>query len=206
MDSELLIHNNNDILIVCFGGFALKMGGIPPYDFLNFITTNFVNVDKIFYRDIKQMCYHFGIENISKNIETTVIYLKNKIDKYKKVIFTGTSAGAYASLLYGSLLNVSDVIVFNPISILYGRKNMYDLKYIDLSKNIINNTTKYYLYGDSSITNINDLHHKKHCENINNYPNVKIIYKNGIDLHQMKNSGELYNIYNNIINNNDQID
>ena len=199
LETELMISNNNDTLIICFGGFALKMGGIPPYDFLNFITSNFNNVDKIFYRDIKQMCYHMGIENISENIDTTVNYLKTKIEKYKRVIFTGTSAGAYAALLFGSLLNVSDVIVFKPITILYGRKHIYDLRYIDLSQNIINNNTNYHLYGDINIQDINDTHHIKHCKNISSYKNVNIIYKSGIDLKKMKESGELLNIYNNII-------
>lgn len=199
-ESEFIITNNNDTVVVCFGGFALKMGGIPPYDFLNFITTNFTNVDKFFYRDTKQMCYHHGIDNISTNIPTTVAYLRNKLQAYKRVIFTGTSAGAYAALLYGSLLNVADVIVFNPISILYGRRDKYHLSYVDLSKyGIINKTTNYYLYGDSSITNVNDNHHIKHCKNIDNRPNVKITYKNGIDLGKMKASGELYAIYKDII-------
>ena len=195
IESELILSNNNDTVIICFGGFALKIGGIPPYDFLNFLTINFKNVDKFFYRDIKQMCYHMGIENISENIETTVNYLKTKIKKYKRVIFTGNSAGAYAALLFGSLLNVSDVIVFNPITILYGRKDIYDLRYIDLSQNIINNKTNYYLYGDISIEDINDRHNIKHCKNISNYMNVEIIYKREIDLKKMKESGELLKIY-----------
>ena len=198
--SELTIQNNKDTIMVCFGGFALKMGGIAPYDFLKFITTKFPEVDKIFYRDTQQMCYHFGIDNISKDIDTTVNYLKTKINNYKRVIFTGTSAGAYAALLYGSLLNVTDVLVFNPVTILYGRKDLYNLKYIDLSKNnIINNTTNYYLCGDKSIKNENDSQHIKHCINISNYRNVKIMYKNGLDLRQMRESGELYNIYKSVI-------
>jgi hypothetical protein len=201
-ESELIINENNkrDTAIVCFGGFALTMGGIVPYDFLNFLSKHFKSADKYFYRDIKQMCYHKGIDKLSTDIESTVLYLKTKIvDKYKRVIFTGNSAGAYASMLYGSLLNVSDVIVFKPITILYGRKNIYDLRYSDLSKGIINNTTRYYLYGDESITDINDDHHIKHCENIRSYPNVKIVYKKGINLKEMKASGELYAIYNSII-------
>jgi hypothetical protein len=195
-----MISNNSDTLLVCFSGFALKMGGLPPYDFLNFITNNFTNVDKLFYRDVKQLCYHSGLNNISDSIESTVTYLQQKIANYKKVIFTGTSAGAYGALLYGSLLNVSDVVVFNPVTILYGRRTQYNLKYTDLSKDVINTTTKYYLYGDSSRININDTHHIKHCENIASYPNVNIIYKEGVDLRAMKDSGELYAIYNNIIN------
>ena len=170
MDSEICIDNNSETLIVCFGGFA-KMGGIAPYDFLNFITNNFKNVDKFFYRDVKQLCYHSGLNNITTNIETTVIYLREKIKKYKRVIFTGSSGGAYASLLYGSLLNIHDIIVFKPVTILHGRKDIYNLRFIDLSKDIINNTTKYYLYGDTSITDTADT----------------------------QDSGELYNIYDRII-------
>jgi len=197
--SELSITNNNDKLLVCFGGFALKMGQIPPYDFLNFITKNFPDVDKLFYRDLKQMCYHNGIDNLSDSVETTVTYLKEKIANYKKVIFTGTSAGAYAAMLYGSLLNVTDVIVFSPITILYGRRDRYNLRYVDLAKDIINSTTNYYLFGDVTIANENDLHHIKHCKNIEHYPNVKIIYKKGVNLVKMKETGELKAIYNTIL-------
>jgi hypothetical protein len=199
MDSEICIDNNSDTLIVCFGGFALKMGGIAPYDFLNFITTNFTNVDKIFYRDVTQLCYHRGFNNITTDIETTVIYLREKIKKYKRVIFTGSSAGAYAALLYGSLLNVHEIIAFKPVTILQGRKDIYNLRFIDLSKDIINKTTKYYLYGDTSITNTADPHHISHCENIRKYPNVNVYYINGINLKRMKDSGKLYNIYDRII-------
>ena len=209
MDSELIIKNDNDTALVCFAGFArfdFKIGDIPPYDFLKFMTINFKNVDKYFYRDMEQICYHHGIDKISTDIDTTVIYFQKLLEKYKRVIFTGNSAGAYASILYGSLLNVSEVIVFNPITILRGRKdkfnrqNQYNLKYVDLSQNVINETTKYYFYGDSSITDKNNYHHIKNCKNISHYPNVNITYKNGIDLYQIKITGELYNIYNGILN------
>lgn len=193
--SELYIKNDNDTLIVCFAGFALKMGGIPPYDFLNFITDNFPQVDKLFYRDMKQMCYHKGIDKISDSVDSTVTYLREKIANYKKVIFTGTSAGAYAAMLYGSLLNISDVVAFQPITILYRRKDKYNSRYIDLSNDIINNTTKYHLFGDVGFTNETDVHHVKHCKNISHYPNVEITYKKDINLVQLKKSGELLDIY-----------
>jgi hypothetical protein len=35
--SELEIINGNKNLICCFGGMALKMGGIPPFEFLNYL-------------------------------------------------------------------------------------------------------------------------------------------------------------------------
>ena len=96
-------------------------------------------------------------------------------------------------------LETSEVIVFNPITILYGRRDKYNLRYVDLSKDVINSTTQYYLYGDISIKNEDDRHHIKHCKNISAYPNVHIIYKDGVNLKTMKDSGELYNIYNGLI-------
>ena len=35
-ESELVVNENNsrDTVIVCFGGFSMKMGGIPTYNFL----------------------------------------------------------------------------------------------------------------------------------------------------------------------------
>ena len=60
--SELIVNNNSEAVIVCFGGFSTQIAGIP-YDFLTFLTTNFANIDKFFYRDTKQMCYHLGIDN-----------------------------------------------------------------------------------------------------------------------------------------------
>jgi len=105
MNSEFVIENNNDILIVCFGGFASQFGAILPFEFLKFFTENFKNVDKYFYKDVKQVCYHNGISDITNNIDETLVYLGNKIKKYRKVIFTGNSAGAYAATLFGSLLH-----------------------------------------------------------------------------------------------------
>jgi hypothetical protein len=53
-ESELVVNENKsrDTAIVCFGGFSMKMGGIPTYNFLNFLSNNFKNADKYFYRDI----------------------------------------------------------------------------------------------------------------------------------------------------------
>ena len=84
-ESELVVNENKsrDTAIVCFGGFARKIGGTVPYDFLSFLTNNFKNADKYFYRDIKQMCYHHGIDKLSTDIDTTAFYLsKNTRESY----------------------------------------------------------------------------------------------------------------------------
>jgi len=54
--------------------------------------------------------YIGGLNRIGKNINHTIAFLKKEFAKYDKVYCIGGSAGGYASLLFGSLLNVSKVI------------------------------------------------------------------------------------------------
>ena len=49
--SEYKILNNNNKLIVCFGGLALEMGGILPFEFLNYLSSTYTDCDLIFYID-----------------------------------------------------------------------------------------------------------------------------------------------------------
>ena len=196
--SELLLINNKKCLIVCFGGMALKMGGIPPFEFLNYLRNVYGNdCDLIFYVDKHQCCYHKGIQDISNNIDETVIYLNCKISQnnYDKVVFMGTSAGGYAAILFGSLCNVNSVISFIPKTIL---NSPIDKKYSNLY-NFINSNTNYILFGDVSIRNVNDSHHISQCENLKDFPNVKIIKINGVDLKKLRDNGDIKNTIDNII-------
>ena len=164
--SEYKIINNNKNLIICFGGMALQFGGILPFEFLNYLSSIYSeNCDLIFYIDKDQCWYHKGIQNITNNIDDTIIYLNNiiKDGNYEKVIFMGTSAGGYASILFGSLCNnVNTVISFIPQTII---NNPIDTKYSNLNI-LINNNTKYVVCGDTSIHCINDKHHILQCTNI----------------------------------------
>jgi hypothetical protein len=100
----------------------------------------------------------------------------------------GVSAGGYASILFGSLCNnINYVISFIPQTIL---KNPIDIRYQNL-KNIINNKTAYILHGDTYISDINNLHHIIHCENINFFTNVKIIRHNGCNLKHLRDTGAI---------------
>jgi predicted esterase YcpF (UPF0227 family) len=148
---EYKIINNNKNLIVCFGGLSLQMGKIPPFEFLRYLSSIYTNkCDLYFFIDRQQCWYHKGINKITSNIDETVDYLKDIIKNYEKVIFMGVSAGGYAAILFGSLCNVSNVISFIPQTIL---KNPINPKYKNL-KEVVNNTTKYLLYGDLNIKDI----------------------------------------------------
>jgi hypothetical protein len=188
-NSEYRIINNNKSLIICFGGMALKFGGLLPFEFLNYLSSTYRdNCDLIFYIDKNRCWYHKGIQDITNNIEDTILYLNSiiKNGNYQKVIFMGTSAGGYASILFGSLCeNVNNVISFMPQTLL---NNPIDIKYSNL-KNIINENTKYIVCGDTSIRNNEDNHHISHCENIECFSNVKIIKMNGLNLKQLRDNG-----------------
>jgi hypothetical protein len=140
--NEYKILNGNKNLIICFGGMALKFGGILPFEFLNFLSLHYTNIcDLIFFIDSQQCWYHNGIKDITNNIDETIIYINGiiKSGNYEKIIFMGVSAGGYASILFGSKCNnVNNVISFIPQTIL---KNPIDESYSNL-KNIINETTK----------------------------------------------------------------
>lgn len=199
-ESELKIINNNKILIVCFGGMALLFGGVLPFEFLKYLSSIYLHrCDLIFYIDKSQCFYHKGIQGLTNNIDSTVIYLNNiiKNGNYEKVIFMGTSAGGYASILFGSLCNnVNNVVSFIPQTII--NNNLIDSKYSNL-KNIINENVKYNLYGDISIRNTEDNHHISHCENIECFTNVKIFRLNGVNLKELRDNGFIKKIIDEIL-------
>ena len=187
---------NSDTLIVSFAGNAKLFGGINKFEFLNFLSKHFKNASKHFYIDEHSDLYHKGISGISNNIDETVSYLQNEIKNYKNVIFIGNSAGGYASILFGSLLEINYVLSFIPQT--FRRNNNIDEKYRDISI-FINNKTKYYIYGNTSISNENDCHHISHCERISHHSNVFLFRKNKINLKEMRDNGELFKILNKII-------
>jgi len=145
------------------------------------------NSDLFFFIDRHRCWYHKGIKDITNNIFETVLYLNKIIEdgNYEKVIFMGISAGGYAAILFGSLCNVSNVIAFIPQTIL---KNPINVNFSNL-KTIINKKTNYILYGDLSVSNVDDNHHISHCENLDCFPNVKILKNKKCNLKELRDGG-----------------
>ena len=187
---------NSDTLIVSFAGHDKKYGEIQKFEFLNFLEKHFPNVSRHFYVDKFLKSYHTGFYGITNNIDETVIYLQNEIKNYTNVLFLGVSSGGYAAILFGSLLNITSVLAFIPQTFLRA-KNVNE-KYRDI-KPFINDTTKYYIFGDKSILDVNSYHHIFHCERISYHKNVYFFIKNNFNLTKMRDNGELYKIINNII-------
>lgn len=197
--SELEILNNSNVVICCFGGMGNRMGGIIPFEFLNFLSKTYENkYDLIFYVDKNLCCYHKGFQGITNNVEESVVYLNNKFSKrkYNKIIFMGVSAGGYASILFGSLCeNVSHVISFIPKTVL---NDPVDKKYKNL-KSFVNNNTKYILVGDLSIRHITDNHHIYFCDLLSEFENVNIMRMDHVDLKVLRDNGTIKKILDEVI-------
>jgi esterase/lipase len=183
-------------LIVSFAGHGLQYGGVPKIEFSNFLNKHFSHIDAQFYIDYNCKSYHQGMQGISNNIDETVEYLKNKFKSYERVICLGVSAGGYAAMLFGSLLNVANVIAFIPQTRLKSKER--DEKYRDIAPHI-NTTTKYYIFADESVQDENNCHHVSHCERISRFPNVQLTKLKGVNLAIMRNNGLLLDIMTKII-------
>lgn len=182
------ILNESKCALFCFGGMSLSFGGILPFEFLTYLSSEYGKMyDLYFIIDTQQCWYHKGIEGITHDINTTTIYLNSIINerKYDTVIFMGVSAGGYAAILFGSLCSIHTVISFIPQTIL---KNPEDKTYSDLNQ-VINNTTKYILNGDLLVSDENDPHHISHCTRLEAHTNVTVIRHTTCNLKQLRNEG-----------------
>jgi hypothetical protein len=186
MDEHKIV-NGNKKLIVAFGGLVPKLGGIPPFEFLRYLSSTYTDVDLIFYFDRHQTWYQNGIGGISTDIKGTVLYLNNLIKNYDTAIFIGVSAGGYAAVLFGSLCKVAHVMCFIPQTILDAPRHK-GFEYSDL-KQVINPTTQYLVYGDTKTTAPN--HHFRHCDHINCFPNVTVIKDVDVAVRKLRDNGVL---------------
>lgn len=128
----------------------------------------------------------------SESVNEICFDLRGLVRQYKKTLFTGLSAGGFASILFGSLCLVDVVAAINPQTTLYDFndesfvRDIIDIEpavdnsaYYDC-KPYINDFTKYYIskhaitkdYDDCDITD--KLHHTKMNEHISNFTNVYI--------------------------------
>ena len=198
----------SNTLIITFGGILHRLP-IPVFEF--FRSLDCFNVNKVFIRDFSQSWYTHGIKGISENTTETIAYLQSLINLYgkQKTIFIGNSAGAFAALLFGRLLNVSEIHAFSPQTFITPssrlryldfrwRKEMKNLhthtNYLDLKKVYLehNNTnTIAYLYWDEN-HRLDNIHAKRMS-----FTNVHLLpYKTGGHdiIKKLRNSGELFTI------------
>lgn len=67
----------------------------------------------IFLRDVFKQWYLKGVNSVIDSPTSLVAWLRKETKGYK-IIMIGSSAGGYASILYGSILGVEKILAFNP--------------------------------------------------------------------------------------------
>ena len=187
------------VLMVVFSGRQQGIASMTIFEFKNFLEEQYPEYDKLFLKDEKVRWYTEGITDISFDISETVDYLKEYISEYSKVIFIGASMGGFAALLYGSILNVDTIIAFRPQTFLSyvlpkfsaDYNSLYHGRSCDDINNFINNKTNYYIYGDSAIKDINDVHSINYCNHLEMKRNIIIFRIPNFDIKDYKDKGYL---------------
>jgi uncharacterized protein (TIGR02466 family) len=178
--------NKSDILLLIFSGKGGNNSG-PTFIFHNFLKE--YRMDKLFLRDLDFSWFLNNdkfFDEGNTNIDRVLNLIKNFIKPRHKKIFTiGASAGGYASILFGHLLDVSGCMAFAPQTLINKNKllllddNRWEVwsskvvqnvndKYLDL-----NNHTPFKMKTNIFYTNDVD---KKHCEYLNSHSKLNITY------------------------------
>lgn len=187
------VGNDSKILIVSFAGFWKNY-----YDRKSsLLKLRYERNDfDVLYFAKKKTWYLCGLDGIGKNINHTIEFLRIEFNKYDKIICVGISMGGYASILFGSLLNVNYVIATRPQTDLEyitdkcssrnGKCKSHELwkasiglskiidsqsfqKYKNLNK-IINDSTVYYYIG--FYEDRDGWHDSHHYNNVKNFKNM----------------------------------
>ncbi len=130
----------------------------------------------IFLRDIKKQWYLTGINKELNSIEKVLEYLKSETKGYR-IITIGSSAGGYAAVLFGQLLNAETIFSFNgqfmlsdllfssneklnPI-IFREQSNPHINQYYSLIKHITHPQNIFYFFSNGSTWDLMQFNHIK---------------------------------------------
>lgn len=132
-----IAHRDNDgaPLVISFGGSGLDVTDEPQFAYEKFLTR--MRVNRLHVRDAFQCWYFNGIRGYSRDIAATADYLRATVSMLKpsRVTCTGTSAGGFAAILFGVLIQADHVVAINPQTLLqrgvecFAHGNLYRLKW-----------------------------------------------------------------------------
>jgi pimeloyl-ACP methyl ester carboxylesterase len=105
--------NPSTTVLIAFAGMADKLA-VPPFEFHPL--TSGMPVKRLFVRDIHRAWYHRGVPEFGEHIEDVAASLRALLDEegVEHVVVTGNSAGGYAALVFGALLEADTVLAFAP--------------------------------------------------------------------------------------------
>jgi pimeloyl-ACP methyl ester carboxylesterase len=104
-------------MLLALAGLKMKMG-VAPFEFLNL--TGSIPVKRMFVRDLDQAWYHRGLPGHGDSLVAVAAELRELIaaQDVDRLIVTGASAGGYAALAIGTLLDADLVLSFSPQTVI----------------------------------------------------------------------------------------
>ena len=96
---------------------------IPSFNFYNLLK-NDKSFDKLFLRDFDRNYYLTGLKNSTDSLQETINLVKrlSSVKRYRKKVSICASAGGFAAILFGHLLNFSKILAFNPQTVISEEK------------------------------------------------------------------------------------
>jgi hypothetical protein len=112
-----LVHDlepDSPALLIAFGALPAKMGDVPLFEFSR--SASSLGVKAAFVRDPHRSWYLRGIESIPSGVDNACARLAQLIADagVERTVTVGSSAGGYAALLFGHLLEVDEALAFAP--------------------------------------------------------------------------------------------
>jgi hypothetical protein len=173
----------SNTLVVAFQSHEDTVFGTTVGEFKR--TLDSLNYDTVKINDKNGKIFFSGIDGTYDSHEKVLTLLSEYISGYTKTIFLGNCGGGHAAILFGTLLNVEKVIVFNPVTymdqatLLLNNDGRHErLLFLDQSHPYIN--LKPYLESTNYNTQIhsivakNENRHLTQTNNISTCPNVNI--------------------------------
>lgn len=112
-----LVHDlepDSRALLIAFGALPARVEDVPLFEFSRVASS--LGVKVAFVRDPHRSWYHRGIEASPSSVDNVCARLTQVIAdaRVERTVTVGSSAGGYAALLFGHLLEVDEVLAFAP--------------------------------------------------------------------------------------------
>lgn len=163
-------------LVISFGGVNGR------FEFYGSLSK--LNVDFILIREPSKRWYQHGLQDIKGGFQGFIKYLSELIAEHedKKLVVVGASAGGYAAILFGSLLNADQIISYGPQTYISDElrgplnerrwwpelKNITELHYGDLLPVVSNNLESkiHIFFGSDDFFDFLHAAHLIECPNV----------------------------------------
>ena len=136
----------------------------------------------IFVRDVYKQWYATGLNKNIPDADSMLLFLQKECEGFSEIVTIGSSAGGYASILFGTMLNANICFSFNAqwelfTSVerggrvvspkLYQLRELGGAKYMDIAKPEFDNNSVFYFISKQSLWDIEQNNHAVNMTHVN---------------------------------------